>query len=64
MSLKTVGMHESTVSRVTAGLLMNTPRGTFYIENHFFSVSIQSNSNGVGNICSSRKTYDLKDDTG
>jgi RNA polymerase sigma-54 factor len=44
---ETVGMHESTVSRVTAGLLMNTPRGTFTLKS-FFSVSIQSNSNGVG----------------
>ncbi|PQM56018.1 MAG: RNA polymerase sigma-54 factor [Rhodobacteraceae bacterium] len=42
-----VGMHESTVSRVTAGLLMNTPRGTFTLKS-FFSVSIQSSSNGVG----------------
>lgn len=42
-----VGMHESTVSRVTTGLLMNTPRGTFTVKS-FFSVSIQSNSNGVG----------------
>ena len=44
---ESVGMHESTVSRVTAGLLMNTPRGTFTLKS-FFSVSIQSNSNGVG----------------
>ena len=44
---ETVGMHESTVSRVTAGLLMNTPRGTFTLKS-FFSVSIQSSSNGVG----------------
>ena len=29
---ETVGMHESTVSRVTAGLLMNTPRGTFTLK--------------------------------
>ena len=43
MSLKTIaeaiGMHESTVSRVTNGTVINTPRGTFSLKS-FFSVSI------------------------
>ena len=52
MSLKTVadavGMHESTISRVTNGTVINTPRGTFSLK-AFFSVSIVSEQ-GDGNM--------------
>jgi len=40
-----VGMHESTVSRVTTGLTMETPRGCFAMK-YFFSVSLNSAENG------------------
>jgi RNA polymerase sigma-54 factor len=49
LNLKTVadaiGMHESTVSRVTSNKYMHTPRGLFEMK-YFFSTSIASN--GVG----------------
>ena len=52
MSLKivadAVGMHESTISRVTNGTIINTPRGTFSLK-AFFSVSIVSDQ-GDGNM--------------
>ena len=38
-----VGMHESTVSRVTTGLLISTPRGGMPLKS-FFSVNISSRS--------------------
>jgi len=38
---KAVGMHESTVSRVTTGLLITTPRGAMPLKS-FFSVNITS----------------------
>ena len=41
----TVGMHESTVSRVTTGLTMETPRGCFAMK-YFFSVSLNSAQDG------------------
>ena len=40
-----VGMHESTVSRVTTGLTIETPRGCFAMK-YFFSVSLNSAENG------------------
>ena len=39
-----VGMHESTVSRVTTGLTIETPRGCFAMK-YFFSVSLNSADN-------------------
>ncbi len=39
-----VGMHESTISRVTTGSLIQTPRGTLELK-AFFSVGIKQNSN-------------------
>ena len=57
---ETVGMHESTVSRVTAGLLMNTPRGTFTLKSFLvlaFKVTQMSR-----NLCCCCKTYDFKND--
>ena len=42
-----VNMHESTVSRVTSGLLMSTPKGCFTLKS-FFSVSIATNESGDG----------------
>ncbi len=42
-----VGMHESTVSRVTTGLLMTTPRGSFTLKS-FFSVSLDANGDEAG----------------
>jgi len=40
-----VGMHESTVSRVTTGLVIETPRGCFAMK-YFFSVSLNSAEDG------------------
>jgi RNA polymerase sigma-54 factor len=40
-----VGMHESTVSRVTSGLMMATPNGSFPMKS-LFSVSIASSDDG------------------
>jgi RNA polymerase sigma-54 factor len=40
-----IGMHESTVSRVTSNKYMQTPRGLFEMK-YFFSTSIASNSYG------------------
>ena len=42
-----VNMHESTVSRVTSGLLMSTPKGCFTLKS-FFSVSIATSESGDG----------------
>ena len=39
-----VNMHESTVSRVTTGLTIETPRGCFAMK-YFFSVSLNSANN-------------------
>jgi RNA polymerase sigma-54 factor len=41
-----VGMHESTVSRVTTGLLISTPRGGMPLKS-FFSVNIASRDSDV-----------------
>ena len=41
-----VGMHESTVSRVTTGLLISTPRGCMPLKS-FFSVNITSRDSDV-----------------
>ena len=43
---KAVGMHESTVSRVTTGLLISTPRGGMPLKS-FFSVNIASRDSDV-----------------
>ena len=40
-----VGMHESTVSRVTSGLMLATPKGSFPMKS-LFSVSIASSDDG------------------
>jgi RNA polymerase sigma-54 factor len=40
-----IGMHESTVSRVTSGKFMMTPRGVFELR-YFFTVSIASSQGG------------------
>ena len=40
-----IGMHESTVSRVTAGKFMMTPRGVFELR-YFFAVAIASSEGG------------------
>jgi RNA polymerase sigma-54 factor len=40
-----IGMHESTVSRVTSSKYMQTPRGTFELK-YFFTSAIQSSSFG------------------
>ena len=42
-----VNMHESTVSRVTSGLLMSTPKGCFTLKS-FFSISIANSESGDG----------------
>jgi RNA polymerase sigma-54 factor len=42
-----VNMHESTVSRVTSGLLIATPKGCFTLKS-FFSVSIAATESGDG----------------
>jgi len=41
-----IGMHESTVSRVTANKYMATPRGTFELK-YFFTSAIQSSTEGA-----------------
>ena len=41
-----IGMHESTVSRVTSGKYMATPRGVFELK-FFFTSSIQSSDGGA-----------------
>jgi RNA polymerase sigma-54 factor len=40
-----IGMHESTISRVTSGLLIATPKGTLPMKS-FFSVSIAATDDG------------------
>jgi RNA polymerase sigma-54 factor len=40
-----IGMHESTVSRVTSNKYMITPRGVFELK-YFFTVSIASAAGG------------------
>ena len=42
-----VKMHESTVSRVTNGLLIATPKGTFPLKS-LFSVTIETKDNNLG----------------
>jgi RNA polymerase sigma-54 factor len=42
-----VGLHESTVSRVTTNKYMATPRGTYELK-YFFNASIQNSSGGEG----------------
>ena len=42
-----IGMHESTVSRVTSGLMIATPKGSFTMKS-FFSVSIATEDSGDG----------------
>ena len=41
-----IGMHESTISRVTSGKFMQTPLGVFELK-HFFSAAIQTTGGGV-----------------
>ena len=43
-----VGMHESTVSRVTTGLLLNTPRGKLLPLKSLFSVTIDKTEGNDG----------------
>lgn len=45
----TVEVHESTVSRVTAGKYMTTPRGIFEMK-YFFSSGLGSGENGAGGM--------------
>lgn len=40
-----IGVHESTVSRVTTRKYMHTPRGTFELK-HFFSVGLATDEGG------------------
>ena len=49
---KKIGMHESTVSRVTSSKIMLTPRGMFDMK-HFFSASINSTTNGESHSAAS-----------
>lgn len=44
-----IEMHESTVSRVTNGKYVHTPRGVFELK-YFFSSSIQSDEEGVSSV--------------
>ena len=59
MSLKViaeaVSMHESTISRVTNGTVINTPRGTFSLK-AFFSVSIASDQGEGGMAATAVRT--------
>ena len=49
---KKIGMHESTVSRVTTGKLMLTPRGVFEMK-HFFSATFNSMVKGESHSAAS-----------
>ncbi len=40
-----IGMHESTISRATAGKYLHTPRGVYELK-HFFSNTVSSNEGG------------------
>jgi RNA polymerase sigma-54 factor len=42
-----IGMHESTVSRITSGKYMHTPRGVFELR-YFFSSQVESAGGGAG----------------
>ena len=53
-----VGMHESTISRVTTGSLIQTPRGTMELK-AFFSVGIQQNGESESASATSIK-YKIK----
>ena len=56
LNLKTIadaiGMHESTVSRVTANKYMMTPRGLFELK-YFFTASIAASAGGEGHSAES-----------
>ena len=43
-----IEMHESTVSRITSGKYMHTPRGVFELR-YFFSSKVEDASGGAGN---------------
>jgi RNA polymerase sigma-54 factor len=62
MNLKIVaeelGLHESTVSRVTSGKYLRCPRGLF--EMKFFFMSAVSNSDGENNVASQSVKYEIK----
>jgi RNA polymerase sigma-54 factor len=47
------GVHESTVSRVTTGILMATPHGTFPLK-HFFTAALQAQDDTCGSAGSVR----------
>lgn len=49
-----IGMHESTISRVTNSLMMATPRGTFRLKT-FFSSGIVNDANSDGEAASAIK---------
>ncbi|WP_062114709.1 RNA polymerase factor sigma-54 [Aureimonas sp. AU40] len=51
---ETLGLHESTVSRVTAGKFMATPRGTFEMK-FFFTVAIAASGGGDAHSAESVK---------
>lgn len=53
-----IGMHESTISRVTASLMMATPQGTFRLK-AFFSSALSHDTNSDGEAASAIK-YKLK----
>lgn len=53
-----IGMHESTVSRVTANKFMATPRGTFELK-YFFSPSLAVNEDGEG-VAAESVRYQIK----
>ena len=54
-----VEMHESTISRVTTGSLMETPQGTLELKS-FFSVSLQLNDDNTSQSAASVKFKILK----
>ena len=51
---ETVGVHESTVSRVTSGLMMATPRGTYRLKS-FFSAGLGSDNAEAGDSAAAVK---------
>ena len=56
---ETIGVHESTVSRVTTGILMVTPHGTFGLKS-FFSTALQGDAPGEAGASAAAVRYRIQ----
>lgn len=54
-----IGVHESTVSRVTTGILMVTPQGTLGLK-RFFSTALQGDASGEGGASAAAVRYRIQ----